>query len=460
MRFANFSVYAIFAAAVLALAIPDRAVASAGFTGCPAFNGSISHADHVIVMGDGFTSADRITITATVVSQASTTPGNYELTVSYGGTQTRSVYVAAGATVTLGPISLVGAAGLTLTAKADETVSAATPAAVTLTYSCAPNTSSSINAFQAAATPVVATATATANMGMVSKRISMAVQADVSTLSANVATSNLGGPGREESLQAARKGLLLWTDARITGADDDSNDGYHFTQLNTLSGADYRLTDTLLIGAFVGFETAQSELGSADMDSHGISIGTYLGWRVRPNLVLDLAAFKTFADYDISTPDTSAKFDGNRTTYLAGLTGSHEVRGVTMEPSVNFTWVDEDQGSYEDSAEISHEERTVQTGRVASGGRLMKVLSLNSTLQWQPYAGLYADYYFSNDKAALSSDPVAALSEGWSARATAGAEFTAGPDSPWQISLGAELGNIGSGTALIPSGHAGAALRF
>jgi hypothetical protein len=64
-----------------------------------------------------------------------------------------------------------------------------------------------------------------------------------------------------------------------------------------------------------------------------------------------------------------------------------------------------------------------------------------------PYAGVYADYYFTGDDAAavlLAGAPLVAsvpLLEGWSARATGGmvARFAGGA----QAAIGAEFGGIG-----------------
>jgi hypothetical protein len=65
-----------------------------------------------------------------------------------------------------------------------------------------------------------------------------------------------------------------------------------------------------------------------------------------------------------------------------------------------------------------------------------------------PYAGFYADYYFTGDDAAASAlagaVPLASvpLLDGWSARATGGLAARLGNEAT--VALGAELGGIGS----------------
>jgi hypothetical protein len=70
--------------------------------------------------------------------------------------------------------------------------------------------------------------------------------------------------------------------------------------------------------------------------------------------------------------------------------------------------------------------------------------SIDNRVENSPYAGLYADYYFSKDDAQTAGLTTVPLLQGFSARATGGvaASFTGGAT----LGAGGEFGGIGSAT--------------
>src|SRR5215510_8016750 len=83
----------------------------------------------------------------------------------------------------------------------------------------------------------------------------------------------------------------------------------------------------------------------------------------------------------------------------------------------------------------------LQTGRASGGVKVSYPLVWASTTNVAPYLGLYGDYYFSRDDAAIVGLTTVPLLQGWSGRATGGVAMTFGHGA---ISAGGEYGGIGS----------------
>lgn len=62
-----------------------------------------------------------------------------------------------------------------------------------------------------------------------------------------------------------------------------------------------------------------------------------------------------------------------------------------------------------------------------------------------PYAGLYGDYRFGSDSAMTDAASVLGLSNGWSARTTAGISLSLNPETH-SLTIGGEIGGLGSDT--------------
>jgi hypothetical protein len=111
----------------------------------------------------------------------------------------------------------------------------------------------------------------------------------------------------------------------------------------------------------------------------------------------------------------------------------------------------ERQSAYTDSLGTLQAERTFATGRASGGAKFTYPFAWGFDTVLSPYAGLYADYYFTGDNAAATLAGAGALAakpffNGWSARLIAGlmARFQNGA----AISLGSEFGGIGGNTQI------------
>ena len=261
---------------------------------------------------------------------------------------------------------------------------------------------------------------------------------------------------------------LLWADVKTSGLRrPDSVVGnlsmLHGNQVNALVGLTYRITPDLLVGAVGGWETFNytSEALSGRMKGDGWTIGSYLGWRIGPQLRFDAASTYSLLSYDGSAGTARGSFQGNRLLLSAGLTGSLKLAAFELEPSARIFGLWEQQNSYTDSLGTRQDRHTFFTGRASAGMRLVYPWEYNAKITFAPYVGLYADTYFNSDDtasntAALQSTSVPIL-DGLSARVTAGitTRYTNGSS----LSLDGEYGGIG-GNGKIWTMRARAATTF
>jgi Bacterial Ig-like domain (group 3)/Autotransporter beta-domain/IPT/TIG domain len=258
------------------------------------------------------------------------------------------------------------------------------------------------------------------------------------------------------------KEWMLWADVSASGINRWNSAGNTVTstgftvaplygsQVNALIGLTRKFNGSFLVGAFGGYETFdyRSDALAGRLKGEGWTIGSYLGWKLTPNIRFTAAAAYSGITYDGSAGTATGNFDGNRWLLSTGLVGSYQLQRLQIEPSATVYALWEHENAYTDSLGTLQDDRTFFTGRASGGGRLIYPLEWTSTVTLAPYLGLYGDYYFNSDDAAVvalaGAAPLAStpILDGWSARATGGiaARFHGGGT----IAFGAELGGIGA----------------
>jgi outer membrane autotransporter protein len=214
------------------------------------------------------------------------------------------------------------------------------------------------------------------------------------------------------------------------------------------------VTPSFLIGLVGGYETFDytSQDLNGKLKGGGWTAGSYLGWKLTSTIRFDAAVTYSGIGYDGTAGTAQGNFDGRRWMVSSGLTGNYRAYGFDIEPSAKIYALWEHENAYTDSLGTLQADRDFATGRGSAGLKLAYPFHWTDTVVLAPYAGLYGDYYFTDDNAAaiavagvtpLASTP---LLDGWSARGTAGlaARFASGA----AITVGGELGGIGSGTGI------------
>jgi hypothetical protein len=242
------------------------------------------------------------------------------------------------------------------------------------------------------------------------------------------------------------KDWLIWLDVRGTGWDNrQTGADIQGTQVNTLVGVTRKLSPDLLLGIFGGFESFNytSEALTGHLKGDGWTAGGYFGWRLLPGLRFEAGAAQSKLTYDGTAGTASGSFLGTRWLVQTGLAGTYRISNAfELEPSARLYMLWEQENQYTDNLGTVQAERNFSTGRGSVGSKLTYTIAWSDSLKIVPYIGAYTDYYFSRDDAIPSPIPFANL-QGWSARFTSG--LMVAPKDGARVSLGGELGGIGSG---------------
>ncbi|NVO12427.1 MAG: autotransporter domain-containing protein [Rhodoplanes sp.] len=243
----------------------------------------------------------------------------------------------------------------------------------------------------------------------------------------------------------------LWIDVRgsgLSGRSGTQND-LSGDQVNVTAGLTRKLTPDFLLGVFAGYENFHytSDYLTAKLRGDGWTGGAYLGWRFWDRLRLDMAVAYTGLDYALTAGTAAASLPGQRVLVSGGVTGNYRVASLDLEPSVRVYALWEHQDGYTDTLGTTQTERNFSSGRVSAGFKATRPWLMTPDVSVAPYAGIYADYYFSKDATdtsgltAVAAAPLVAL-DAWSARAMSGVtvSFARGP----RLTLGGELGGLGS----------------
>lgn len=266
--------------------------------------------------------------------------------------------------------------------------------------------------------------------------------------------SALGGPRSRQGSGAAgfgqqssvmRHDWHAWASVRGTDVErTGSNSGFTGDQVNATFGLGYRLSRDVVVGVLGGWERFDYEVRAlaGTLKGDGWTAGAYAGWRLAPGLQLDVTGAYSGIDYDATAGTAAGSFGGHRWLASAGLTGTYGLGVVVVEPSARVHALWEDQNAYTDNLGTRQAQRSFSAGRASGGARFLYPLQLGGGATLSPYAGLYADYYFSGDTALPAGQEALGIADGWSARAVGG--LALGLGSAATLSVGTELGGIGA----------------
>jgi hypothetical protein len=219
-------------------------------------------------------------------------------------------------------------------------------------------------------------------------------------------------------------------------------------QVDVLAGLTRRVSNDFVIGAFGGYEhfDYSSQALTGRLKGDGWTAGAYLGWKLAPNLRFDAGGAWADIFFANDTAGTAnGNFTGTRWLVNGGLTGTYPWQMLVLEPSARVFAIWEHENAFTDSLGTFQPARNFETGRASVGAKAIYPFAwTSSAVALSPYAGLYADYYFSKDDAQTVGLTTVPLLQGFSARATGGvaASFAGGAT----LGAGGEFGGIGSAT--------------
>jgi hypothetical protein len=216
-------------------------------------------------------------------------------------------------------------------------------------------------------------------------------------------------------------------------------------QVDAFAGLTRRISPDFVVGAFGGYEhfDYSSQAFNGVLKGDGWTTGAYLGWKLGANLRFDAGGAWSDLLANGVSGSASGHFLGTRWLVNGGLTGTYPWQQFVLEPSARVFALWEHENAYTDSLGTFQPARNFETGRASAGVKAIYPFAwTSSAVALSPYAGLYADYYFSRDDAQTVGLTTVPLLQGFSARATGGvtASFAGGAT----LGAGGEFGGIGS----------------
>ena len=202
------------------------------------------------------------------------------------------------------------------------------------------------------------------------------------------------------------KQWLLWADVRTTGVDrwssaptaagtnQFSQSSLYGRQLNALLGVTYKATPHILVGLVGGWETfdyTQQDINGR-LKGDGWTTGAYLGWLITSALRYDAAVTFSGIGYQGSAGSAQGNFNGQRWMFATGLTGSHEMLGFLLEPSLRVYALWEHQAAYTDTLGTLQGTHDFASGRASAGLKGAYPLSWIDGIVLTPYLGIYGDF--------------------------------------------------------------------
>jgi Autotransporter beta-domain len=215
-------------------------------------------------------------------------------------------------------------------------------------------------------------------------------------------------------------------------------------QVDAFAGLTRRITPNLVVGVVGGYEhfDYSSQAFNGVLKGDGWTAGAYLGWKLSTNLQFDANAAWSDLLANNTAGTATGNFLGTRWLVGGGLTGTYSWQKFVFEPSARVFALWEHENAYTDSLGSPQPARNFETGRASAGIKAIYPLAWTSSVALAPYAGLYADYYFSRDDGPTDNLTTLLLLQGWSARLTGG--VTAMLPGGASLGAGGELGGIGS----------------
>ena len=206
---------------------------------------------------------------------------------------------------------------------------------------------------------------------------------------------NPSGVAPEETLwDVWFRGSFTWFEDNSDGSDSDGTFAiFH-------AGADYLLTDRILVGALVQLDYLDQDFTTIGANANGIGwmAGPYATVRLTNNLYLDTRAAWGTSSNEISPFNTyTDDFSTTRWLVRAGLIGDWTFGAWGFRPSANVAYMQETQEAYTDSLNVEIPEQTVGVGQLDFGPEISYTYQTESGYMIAPSAKVTGIWNFKRD---------------------------------------------------------------
>ncbi|MDJ0823264.1 MAG: autotransporter domain-containing protein, partial [Paracoccaceae bacterium] len=232
----------------------------------------------------------------------------------------------------------------------------------------------------------------------------------------------------------------VWFEAQYKRFDDGGSGDGHFG-IGYL-GADYLLSQDVLIGMILQFDTMEDESNGATTRGTGWMFGPYMTARLAPNLYFDgriaagqstnkISPFNTYTD----------EFETSRWLIMANLTGEFQRGPWTIRPNASLSYFEETQRAYRDSLGVSIPSQTVKLGQFKFGPTFSGRFETENGSIFEPHFSLDAIYNMGDTEGVTLTNQSTPATDGWRGRIEMGLNFTTEYGS--RISIGGTYDGIG-----------------
>jgi hypothetical protein len=178
----------------------------------------------------------------------------------------------------------------------------------------------------------------------------------------------------------------IWIDGKYSWLDDTSA----FTDLdgsliNGIVGADYKVSDRLVLGLMGTYETSDLEGTGVTQDTDGWGGGAYLGLSLTDNLVFSANVLGTELDTDVN--GGAVDFDSTRLQASSALTGYFYSGTWRYSPSLTIAWSKE----WQDATGFLTAQ-TIETGMISPGIQIGNTVALSGATTVEPWFGAQFDW--------------------------------------------------------------------
>jgi hypothetical protein len=195
-------------------------------------------------------------------------------------------------------------------------------------------------------------------------------------------------PTTDVAAPAANPLWNVWVDGKYSWLDDDTAfSGLDGSLVNAVVGADYKLSDRLILGVMGTYETSDLKgngILPPTQDTDGWGGGVYLGLTLTDNWVLSATLLGTDLDTDVNG---GASFDSARVQASSGLTGYWYSGTWRYSPSLTVAWTKEWQ-----DASGALNAQTIETGIVSPGFQVGNSISIGGASTVEPWLGAQLDW--------------------------------------------------------------------
>ena len=183
----------------------------------------------------------------------------------------------------------------------------------------------------------------------------------------------------------------VWVDGKYSWLDDTSA----FTNLdgslvNAVVGADYKVTDHLVLGVMGTFETSDLKgLSPAVEETDGWGGGAYMGLSLSDNLVFSANVSGTSLNTDVN--GGTFAFDSTRIQTSEALTGYWYSGTWRFSPSLTFAWSKEWQ-----DASLFLNAQTIETAIISPAVQIGDTIAIKDATTVEPWIGAEIDWEVRN----------------------------------------------------------------